>query len=80
MMKPVIRHYLGSSAKLPSFIFEILKCYVANNRAKSAKTYCLTDVTLKTTMLKASKNHQAYPTMGHFCLIAIPEEALKIGW
>ena len=77
-MKAVKRHYLGLSAKLPSFIFEILICYVANNRAKSAYFHYHTDVTLKTTMVKASKNYQVYPTMGHFCLTAIPKEAQKI--
>ena len=80
MMKAVKRYYLRSSAKLTSFIFEISICYVAKNRVKSAYFHCHTDITLKTTMVKASKNHQAYPTMGHFCLIAIPKEAQKIWW
>ena len=80
MIKVIKRHYLGSSANLLSFIFEILICYVANNRAKSAHLHCHTDVTLKTIMIKASKNHQAYPTMGHFCLIVINKEAQKIWW
>ena len=57
MMKAVIRHYLGFSTKLPSLIPEILIGYVAKNRAKSAHFLCHTDVTLKTTMEKTSKNH-----------------------
>ena len=51
-----------------NFVFEILICYVANNWAKSAHFYCRTDVTLKATKVKTSKNHQAYSTIG-FCWV-----------
>ena len=32
------------------------------------------------TMVKTSRNCQAYPIMGHFCTLPIPKEAPKIWW
>ena len=76
-MKAMIRHYLEFSAKLPSFILEILLGYLAKNRAKSAHYLCHTNITLKTTMGKTLKVIDHHLTMGHFCLIAFPEVVTK---
>ena len=57
MIEAVVTYYLGFSAKLISFLLEILIGYVAKNRSKSLPFLCHTDVTLTTTMKNTSRNH-----------------------